>query len=232
MPLRIAGTHNKKTSKESSEHSLSHADVESAYARWAPLYDWVFAGVIRCGQKAAADAINAIDGPIHVLDVGVGTGLELPLFKRTAKITGVDLSESMLEVARTRVRKQRLDNVEELAVMDAMNLRFADASFDAAVVPFVLTVVPDAQKTLDELVRVVKPGGEIVLVNHVAADKGLLRAIERGLARHGQKLGWNPCFEWSTIGNWIARSPNIELLERRSIQPLGLFTLTRLRRTP
>ena len=111
--------------------SLSHSDVEDAYARWAPIYDRVFTAVMRPGRRAAAAAVNRIGG--RILDVGIGTGLELPMFEEQARITGIDLSAPMLEVARKRVADLGLKNVEDLRVMDAMNLEYADGSFDAVV---------------------------------------------------------------------------------------------------
>ena len=208
--------------------SLTHSDVADAYARWAPIYDAAFALVMRPGRKAAAAAINRIGG--RVIDVGIGTGLELPMFDSRVRITGIDLSEPMLNIARRRVAERKLPQVEALLVMDAMNLTFPDASFDAAVAPYVLTVVPDPERTLDEIARVVRPGGEIVLVNHIGAERGLIALIEAWLGKRSAALGWRPQFPWSILGNWIARRPDIELLERRQLAPLGLFTLVRLAR--
>ena len=208
--------------------SLTHADVEDAYARWAPIYDRVFTAVMRPGRRAAAAAVNRIGG--RILDVGVGTGLELPMFGPQARITGVDLSAPMLEVARKRVADLGLTNVEDLRVMDAMNLEYADASFDAVVAPYVLTVVPDAERTLDEMARVVRPGGEIILVNHIGAERGVIAMIEAWLGQRSASLGWRPQFPWAILGDWIAKNPGVELVERKTLPPLGLFTLARLLR--
>ncbi|MGA8600612.1 MAG: class I SAM-dependent methyltransferase, partial [Beijerinckiaceae bacterium] len=166
-----------------------------------------------------------------VLDVGVGTGLELPMFEPGTRLVGVDLSEPMLKRAAARVRRGKLINVDGLAVMDAMRLAFSDSCFDAAVAPYVLTVVPDPAATLDELMRVVKPGGEIVLVNHVGAESGPIAAIEAWLGRRSAALGWRPQFPWAIIADWIAARSNARLVERRAIAPLGLFTLARILRT-
>ena len=208
--------------------SLSKDEIEDAYAFWAPFYDRVFNAVFRPGRKAAAAAINRIGG--NVLVVGVGTGLELPLFDSSIRLTGVDMSIPMLRIAQKRVEEAELQNVTGLLAMDALNLAFPDATFDAVVAPFVLTVVPDAHRMLDEAKRVVKPGGEIVLMNHVATEKGAIAAIERLMSHHADKLGWNPVFPWSVIATWIAAQVDIELLERKTFPPLSLFTLTRLRR--
>ena len=208
--------------------SIDNANVEEAYARWAPVYDLVFAAIMKPGRKAAAAAASRDGG--RVLDVGVGTGLELPMFSRTTRLVGVDLSEPMLRRAQDRVTKQRLGNVEGLIKMDAMNLAFPDASFDCAVAPFVLTVVPDPHATLNELARVTKPGGEIVLVNHIGAETGPIAAIEAWMGRRSADLGWRPEFPWSVVGDWIAGRDDVVLTERRKLNPLGLFTLARIAR--
>ena len=205
---------------------INNAHVEEAYARWAPFYDLVFAAIMKPGRKAAAASASRDNG--LVLDVGVGTGLELPMFTPATKIVGVDLSEPMLQRARDRVKRDRLGSVIGIVRMDAMQLAFNDDTFDCAVAPFVLTVVPDPAATLDELLRVVKPGGEIVLVNHVGAESGPIAMIERWLGTKSAQLGWRPEFPFAIIGDWIASRSNTRLIERRTIAPLSLFTLTRI----
>jgi len=210
---------------------LSTEQIESAYGRWSKIYDLVFRPILRPGHKAAAQAINRL-APARVLDIGVGTGLELPLFGSEVKLTGIDLSAPMLEVARRRVARLALDQIESLQIMDAMNLRFPEGSFDAVVAPYVLTVVPDPARMLDECLRVLKPGGELVIVNHIAADAGVIRSIENRLGKHADKLGWNPLFPWSIVGTWLDKHPEVRLLERRRLSPLGIFVLMRIRYTP
>jgi phosphatidylethanolamine/phosphatidyl-N-methylethanolamine N-methyltransferase len=208
---------------------ITNANVEAAYARWAPVYDAVFTLVLKPGRKAATEAINRLGG--RVLDVGVGTGLELPMFDSNVRLVGIDLSDPMLEIARNRVARQNLANVEDLRVMDAMNLEFEDGAFDAVVAPYVVTTVPDPRRTLEEMARVVRPGGEIVIVNHIGADTGPIAAIEALMERRAEKLGWRPQFPWSVIGDWIDARPDLALLERRRLSPLGLFTLARIHKS-
>ncbi|MBO0734159.1 MAG: class I SAM-dependent methyltransferase, partial [Methylocapsa sp.] len=141
-------THGKGSARLDNEH------VKRSYARWAPIYDFVFALVLRPGRRAAAAAVGFLDG--RALDVGVGTGLELPMFNRKTRLLGIDLSEPMLRRAKERVCDKGLANVEGLAVMDALRLAFPDGCFDAVVAPYVLTVVPDAQASLGEMVRVTR----------------------------------------------------------------------------
>jgi phosphatidylethanolamine/phosphatidyl-N-methylethanolamine N-methyltransferase len=209
--------------------AIENTHVEAAYARWAPIYDFTFELVMRQGRRAAAAAASRPGGA--VLDVGVGTGLELPMFDPGTRLVGVDLSEPMLRRAAARVRREQLSNVDGLIVMDAMRLAFPDGCFDVVVAPYVLTVVPDPGATLDELLRVVKPGGEIVLVNHVGAKGGPIAAIEAWLGRRSASLGWRPQFPWAIIADWVAAQDRVRLVERRAIAPLGLFTLARILRT-
>src|SRR5262249_48501815 len=127
--------------KLGSQAVLDNKHVMESYARWAPIYDFVFTLVLRPGRKAAAVAVGRIGG--KVLDVGVGTGLELPLFDKKAQVTAIDLSEPMLRRAKERIRAKCLGNVEGLVVMDALRLAFSGAHFDAVVAPYVLSVVPE-----------------------------------------------------------------------------------------
>ena len=207
---------------------LENAHVEEAYARWAPVYDLAFAAVMAPGRRAAVAAAQRRGGLI--LDVGVGTGLELPMFAKNVSVVGVDLSEPMLRRAQARTARENLGQVAGLCGMDATRLAFPDQGFDSVVAPYVLTVVPDPSATLDELARVVKIGGEIVLVNHVGAESGPIAWIESWLGRKSASLGWRPEFPWAILGDWLAARPDLRLAERRKIAPLGLFTLARIER--
>ena len=166
--------------QDSRENPLDQALVEPAYARWAPVYDVVFGAVFAPGRAAGIKAAERIGG--RILEVGVGTGISLPDYSRNNRLVGVDICEPMLRKAKERVAAQGLSHVEMLAVMDGTRLAFADASFDVVVAQFVITAVPDPEATLDEFARVVRPGGEIVLVNHFATDAEPLRTLERGFA--------------------------------------------------
>ena len=207
---------------------LDKGAVERAYARWAPVYDLVFDKLLEKGRRTAVDA--AMRAGSRILDVGVGTGLELPYFHASTQVVGVDLSEPMLRKAKERVRKMDLRCVTGLGVMDAARLAIADDSFDAVVAPYVITTVPHPEATLDEFVRVVRPGGEIVLVNHISAETGTRAALEKWLTRQTRQLGWRPEFPWERIENWRLARPDLELMERRPVPPFGMFSLVRLRK--
>ncbi|WP_349357876.1 class I SAM-dependent methyltransferase [Stappia sp.] len=202
----------------------THEDVESAYARWAPVYDWVFTAPLVFGQRAAARAANRLSGDL--LEVGVGTGLSLPLYDRKLTITGIDLSKPMLKRAHERVARKGLDNVAGLHAMDAADMRFEDGQFDLATVMYVMTVVPDPAQVMAELERVVRPGGTVIIVNHFARERGLLAWIERGLARFAHKLGWDPLFRRETVLD----NTTMTLEHEERLGPLGLFTMLVFRR--
>jgi phosphatidylethanolamine/phosphatidyl-N-methylethanolamine N-methyltransferase len=194
--------------------------VVAAYARWAPVYDPIFGAATAIGRKATVKTLN--DFPAgRILEVGVGTGISLPLYKRSHRLVGIDLSPDMLVRAERRVTRHRLSHVEAIHEMDAANLAFGNASFDAAVAMFVMTVVPDPERVLAEIVRVVRPGGHVVLANHFSADKGPRAAIERSLTRYSGALGWNPEFPIEKV---LGR-PDLKLVKQRELPPAGLFTL-------
>ncbi|RIK96747.1 MAG: SAM-dependent methyltransferase [Proteobacteria bacterium] len=209
---------------------IDRAGVAKAYARWAPIYDLVFGAVFDRGRKSTIAVADAIGG--RVLDVGIGTGLSLADYSRSTKISGVDISEPMLRKAQERARALGLTNVETLAVMDAKALAFAENTFDAVVAQYVITAVPDPEATLDDFVRVLKPGGELILVNHIGAESGPRRVFELAFAPIARRLGWRPEFPWQRLVDWAARHGGVTLEERRLMPPMGHFSLIRYRKTP
>jgi phosphatidylethanolamine/phosphatidyl-N-methylethanolamine N-methyltransferase len=136
----------------------------------------------------------------------------------------------MLRKAQDKVHARGLDHVVGLAVMDAARLAFPDRSFDVIVGQYLITAVPDPEATLDEFARVLKPGGEIVLVNHLTAEGGARRALEQGFAPVARRLGWQPDFGWERLARWAERRSDIRLVERRPVPPLGHFSLIRFER--
>jgi phosphatidylethanolamine/phosphatidyl-N-methylethanolamine N-methyltransferase len=208
---------------------IDNATVAKAYARWAPVYDKVFGRVFDRGRKESIAAAERIGG--RILDVGIGTGISLNDYARSNRIVGVDYSEAMLRKAHERVRDQKLTHVDALAVMDAQRLGFADAYFDAVVAQYVITTVPDPEKTLDEFARVTRVGGEIILVNHLGAEAGLRRAFEQGFAPVARRLGWRPEFGWDRLARWAQTHGGVRVVERKPMPPLGQFSLIRFERT-
>ena len=182
--------------------------VKAAYRRYANVYDALFGPVLQPGRKAVIEALGCRPGE-RVLEVGVGTGLSLPLYPPFVRVTGIDLSREMLEKARLRVARKKLTNVEGLLEMDAEAMSFDDASFDKVVAMYVVSVVDKPARLLGELHRVCKPYGEIFIVNHVRSDNPVLGAVEKGLARFSNKLGFHPDFELRDLVNGSSRIEHI-----------------------
>jgi phosphatidylethanolamine/phosphatidyl-N-methylethanolamine N-methyltransferase len=211
------------------ELDFDRESVEQAYDRWAPIYDLVFGGVFSKGRDAAIQATNKIGG--RVLEVGVGTGISLPLYSPNVRIFGTDISEAMLKKAKQRVAEAHLKNIEGLAVMDAEKLEFPDNSFDVVMAQYVVTAVPNPEAALDEFARVVRPGGELIILTRVSADAGMRRVIERTLQPVVTRLGFRTAdFSWSRYTDWLSGTKGMELAERRLIPPLGHFSLVRFRK--
>ncbi len=198
---------------------MTVTDVQKAYRRWAPVYDATFGKFVEAGVRHAATRVNMFEG--RLLDVGVGTGLALPHYGGQLRVTGIDLSMHMLQRARERAQKVGKENIEALLEMDATSLSFADNSFDVAVAMYVMTVVPDPARVMQELARVVRPGGRIVIVNHFSVEGGLRGAIEKRLSKHAGALGWRPEFPVSTL----TANPALQLLHMEKVRPFGFFTL-------
>ena len=204
---------------------MDREQVAEAYGRWAPVYDLVFGPVFRQGRRAAVRAAEAVGG--RVLEVGVGTGLSLSDYGKNMSVVGIDISEPMLDKARKRVATQRLTNVEALEVMDAEHLAVPDSSFDVVVAQYVVTAIPNPEKALDEFVRVVRPGGEIIVTTRIGAETGLRGTLEKWLMPLTTRLGFRTEFSWSRYERWAEGSKTVRLLERRALPPMGHFWLLR-----
>jgi phosphatidylethanolamine/phosphatidyl-N-methylethanolamine N-methyltransferase len=212
-------------------HASAKVLNEAAYGRWAPVYDLIFDLPFHPGRLAATRAaVEAAGADGAILVVGVGTGLELGLMPKNLRVTGIDLSAAMLKIARERVARKALRQVKGLYVMDAGALEFPDAQFDVALAPYVMSVVPNPARVLSEMWRVVRPGGQMIVMNHFAARGGPRAVVEAAMEKASGWLGWHPKFPYAAVGDWIAAHPDAELAERRQLAPLRLFTLLRVRK--
>ena len=204
---------------------LNNDTVTKTYGRWAPIYDVVFGAIFDRARQSAVAAGDEVGG--RVLEVGVGTGISLGYYTPRSRVWGIDLSEQMLQVARKRVYEHRMTHVEGLSVMDAERLDFSAASFDVIMAQYVVNTVPHPNIALDEFARVVRPGGEIILVNRIGADAGPRHMAERLLSPVAHRLGWRSEFPWQHFSAWLDRHTDIRLIERRTMPPFGHFSLIR-----
>ena len=204
----------------------SVALMRKAYERWAPVYDIVYDKLTEPAARAAVAAVEACGA--RILEVGVGTGLSLGYYAAGSEVHGIDLSEDMLRRAGRKLERRGLHHVRSLQVMDACRLGFRDATFDAVTAQFLITLVPDPEGALDEMARVLRPGGEIVLVNHFGQDSGPLAQIETALAPLCTRIGWSSDFKASRVATW-ARGRGLEVLPLQPVFPGGFFKVLRLR---
>ncbi len=189
--------------------------IEHAYRRYARVYDIVFGGVFQPGRKATVERMRCSPGE-QVLEVGVGTGLSFSLYPKHILITGIDISRDMLAVAQARKKRDRLNNVVQLSVMDAENMAFRDNSFDKVVAMYVASVVPDPARLVDEMRRVCKPNGRLIFVNHFHSQNPLLGTLESLIAPWSSQLGFHPDFS-------LDRFMNRSGLLATDIRPVNIF---------
>jgi phosphatidylethanolamine/phosphatidyl-N-methylethanolamine N-methyltransferase len=211
-----------------SSADLDTTVVEKAYARWAPIYDAVCGPIFEQARRAAARAARAVGG--RILEVGVGTGLSFDDYDASTEIVGIDLSAPMIAKAHERMASGMFPHVREVIVMDAHDLKFPEASFDCVVAQFVITLVAQPERVLDECARVVRRGGEIILVNHLYSERGLGAALERWFARPASAFGLRPEFPFARLAAWAHQHGGVEIVERRTIDSFGNHTLVRFRR--
>jgi phosphatidylethanolamine/phosphatidyl-N-methylethanolamine N-methyltransferase len=184
--------------------------VDRVYARLSPLYDLVFGRVLQPGRVAAIERMNLRHGT-DVLEVGVGTGLNAPLYPTHCRVTGIDISAPMLQKARERVARGRLRL--RLLQMDAANLTFAANSFDVVYAPYTVSVVPDPVRVAREMHRVCKPGGAIVILNHFRSTDPIVARIERALSPLTVHIGFRCDLDLSQLlANAGLRAASIEAM--------------------
>jgi phosphatidylethanolamine/phosphatidyl-N-methylethanolamine N-methyltransferase len=162
--------------------------VAKVYEKLASTYDFTFGPTLHAGRLQAIQRM-AIDPGDRVLEVGVGTGINVPLYPRDCAVTGIDLSESMLEKARDRIAKKGVTNVR-LLEMDAANMKFADDSFDIVYAPYLISVVPDPVAVVREMRRVCRPGGRIVVLNHFRSANPAMAWVERLISPFTVHIGF------------------------------------------
>lgn len=198
--------------------------IQRTYRRWAPVYDLAFGRITRGGRELAARHVNAQGG--SVLEVGIGTGLALGYYAPSVRVTGIDVSAEMLREAKLRAAKLGLRNVAGLYQMDARAIALPDAAFDHVAAMHIMSVVPEPERVLDEMARLCRPGGSVLIANHFAGRAEGWSLVERMAAPLADLLGWHSDFE---IGRVLGH-PRLRLEEQRQVRPFGLMTFLRFRR--
>lgn len=204
------------------EKNLNIDAIQKTYRRYAQVYDLYFGPVFQPGRQAVIDKMNCRPGD-RILEVGVGTGLSLPLYPHDVQVTGIDISVDMLERAHNRVARENLNHVVALEVMDAEQLLFEDNSFDKVIAMYVASVVPHPVRLINEMRRVCKKDGELFIVNHFKHANPIIGGAESLIAPLSKLLGFRPDF---SLEDFI-RETQLEIVERSPVNLFGYWTLLR-----
>lgn len=167
---------------------LQIEDIKKIYSHYSNFYDLIFKRFFYPRQEHVINSMDIKEGD-KVLDLGVGTGLSLPLYPRHCEVTGIDLSPEMLEQAKKKVERYNLNHVK-LMEMDASNLEFEDNTFNHVIATFVISVVPDPVRVISEMKRVNKKDGKLVIVNHFQSPNKFFAKLEEFCSPLCAKLGW------------------------------------------
>ena len=200
---------------------MDAAKVERVYSSYAKVYDHIFGKIFRDGRQHAVRHLTLAPGE-RVLEVGVGTGLALPFYPRSCEIVGIDLSDGMLEKCRERMEEFGLHHVAVMR-MDAAAMEFADDSFDAVMAAYVVTAVPDYRKVMMEMIRVCKPGGRIILLNHFSNGNPLIAAIEKVISPLCKQLGWRTDLSLASVLD----GTHLTVIHKQKVNPFRIWHLVK-----
>jgi len=195
------------------------AKVERVYTSYAKIYDKVFGKVFHEGRQSVIRNLN-VQPDEKILEVGIGTGLALPMYPRHCRIVGIDFSEGMLDQAKQRATEHQMGHVI-LHRMDAGAMEFKDDSFDTVVAAYVVTAVPDYRKVVNEMIRVCRPGGRIVMLNHFKNENKIIAAMEKVLSPFTKHLGWRTDLALQTVLD----GTSLHVARKQNVNPLRLWAL-------
>ena len=194
-------------------------DTIRTYKLFSGSYDVVFGPVFHLGRKDAVRIANALPGQ-RILEVGVGTGIALPMYPRHCEIVAIDFSEGMLEIAKKRTVEHQMDHVT-LHRMDAGAMDFEDNSFDTVVAAYVVTAVPDYRKVVSEMIRVCRPGGRIIMLNHFSNENKVVAAVEKVISPLTKHLGWRTDLSLDTV----LEGTELHVASKQNVNPLRFWAL-------
>ncbi|MFN7904934.1 MAG: class I SAM-dependent methyltransferase [Pseudobdellovibrionaceae bacterium] len=200
--------------------AIDNSTIVKAYKRYAEYYNFYFGRIFHPGRKTAVDLAEQKNGT-QILEVGVGTGLSLPLYLSEVSVTGIDISPQMLEQAKALVKNQSLGHVKDLKIMDAEDMTFADNTFDCVIAMYVATVVPNPAKFVEEVRRVCKPGGQMIFLNHFNDPTTTFGKAARLLGPFSKQLGWRPNL---TLEQFLQET-NLEVKKKISVNFADLWTI-------
>ena len=209
-----------KTKKEAIPHA------SPLYKNLVPAYQALWPAVAKKRIHAAVRSLEIPSGAA-VLEVGVGTGMSLESYPLDIEITGIDLSESMLAEARHLIADRHWSHVKVMS-MNAELLEFDDCSFDVVTSFHTISVVSSPAQMMGEIVRVCKPGGRILIVNHFRSDNPLIAKVVDSAGNITKRLGWRTDLELQAL---IGELP-LQLDACYKPNPMSLFRVMKATRKP
>ncbi len=193
--------------------------VERVYTSYARVYDHIFGRIFHESRESAVRSLGAQAGE-RILEVGIGTGIALSFYPQNCSVVGIDLSAGMLKKAEKRRQEERLDHVT-LLQMDAGHMDFPDDSFDTVMAAYVVTAVPDYRKVVNEMIRVCRPGGRIVMLNHFSNGNKLIAACERVISPLCKHIG----FRTDLPLNQVLEGTALQVLRKEKVNPFRFWHL-------
>ena len=195
------------------------AKVERVYTSYSGVYDHIFGKIFHESREACVRNLR-IRPEEKILEVGVGTGIALEYYPKNCEIIGIDLSSGMPAKARQRQSHYHLDHVR-LMLMDAGKMDFADDSFDTVMAAYVVTAVPDYRKVVNEMIRVCKPGGRIIMLNHFSNGNKLIAAVEKVISPLCKHIG----FRTDLSLNTVLEGTNLHVARKEKVNPMKFWHL-------
>jgi phosphatidylethanolamine/phosphatidyl-N-methylethanolamine N-methyltransferase len=202
---------------------MNQQDIKSIYGKYSSFYDYIFSRFFFPRIRHGNSKSSIKDGD-RIIEVGVGTGISLPLYPRSCSVVGIDVTREMLDKAQEKKEKHKLDHVD-LFEMDAENMTFADNTFDHSLAAFVVTVVPNPERMVSEMKRVTKKGGNIVILNHFCSKNGFISGLEKFFSPLCEKWGWRSDISLDLLSNHCNLQIN-EIIKKRKLDPWSIIIAT------
>jgi phosphatidylethanolamine/phosphatidyl-N-methylethanolamine N-methyltransferase len=202
---------------------MNQEEVKSIYSKYSSVYDKIFAHFFFPKIKKGLERSGIRKGD-RIIEVGVGTGISLPLYPRECQVVGIDLTRKMLDKAREKKDRYGLDHVQ-LLEMDAENMVFSDDSFDHSLAAFVISVVPNPEKMVSEMKRVTKKGGNILIFNHFSSKNPALISMNRFFSPLTEKIGWRSDLTLDLLSNHCNLQID-EVLKKHKLDPWSIIIAT------
>lgn len=199
--------------------TMSLESLERVYTQYSPVYDQTFGKAFNQARESVVTGLTIAPNEA-VLEVGVGTGMALPLYPRHCRIVGIDLSEGMLKKAEEQIARHSLEHVS-LQRMDAGAMSFEDSSFDLVMAAYVVTAVPDYRKVVAEMIRVCRPGGRVVMLNHFSNGNKYIAAVEKLISPMCRRIG----FRTDLSLNHVLEGTALQVTRKEKMNPFQYWCL-------